>query len=100
MRYQLTDTALEDMREIVRHIRVVQRSPQNAALVSTRLRASFRKLARLPMLGHVREEMRDKTARVLPVTGLLVIYDPTLKPLTILRVVHGSRDLRRIDPRP
>jgi len=24
------------------------------------------------------------------VTGVLVIYDPTLKPLTILRVIHAA----------
>ena len=67
--------------------------------ISTRLRAAFRKLANMPTLGHVREELRDETLRVLPVTGLLVIYDPTVKPLTIVRVVHAARDLGRIDPR-
>ena len=35
--------------------------------------------------------------RVIEVTGVLVIYDPHLKPLTILRVVHGSRDLGRVE---
>ena len=99
MKYRLTDTALEDMREIVRHIRHVQQSPQNARLVSTRLRDSFRKLAHMPTLGHVREELRDDVLRVLPVTGLLVIYDPTVQPLTIVRIVHAARDLGRIDPR-
>ena len=88
--------AAQDMREIIRHIRRVQRSPQNAKLVATRLRDSFRKLGRVPMLGHVREELRDENARVLAVTGLLVIYDPTVKPLAILRVVHGARNLRRV----
>ena len=87
------------MRKIVRHIRDVQQSPQNARLVSTRLRGTFRKLASMPTLGHVRDELHDATLRVLPVTGLLVIYDPTLKPLTIVRVIHAGRDLRRIDPR-
>jgi hypothetical protein len=30
---------------------------------------------------------------------VLVIYDPTLKPLTILRVIHAARDLGRIKHR-
>jgi len=54
---------------------------------------------RLPQLGHAREELGDDRARVVTVTGLLVIYDPTLKPLTILRVVHAARDLARVKPR-
>ena len=54
---------------------------------------------KLPKLGHVREELHDDHALVLPVSGVLVIYDPTLKPLTILRVVHAARNLRRIEPR-
>jgi antitoxin ParD1/3/4/toxin ParE1/3/4 len=87
------------MRQIVRHIRQVQQSPQNAPLVSTRLRDAFRKLANMPTLGHVREELRNDVLRVLPVTGLLVIYAPTVKPLTIVRIVHTARDLGRIDPR-
>ena len=99
MNYRVMPSAAEDMRQIVRHIRYVQKSPQNAILVSQRLRDAFRKLTRIPQLGHAREDLRDADARVLPVTGLLVIYDPTLKPLTILRVVHGGRDLRRIASR-
>ena len=96
MKYRVMPAAAEDMRQIVRRFRDLQKSPQSATLVARRLRDAFRKLTRLPKLGHVREELRDANARVLPVTGLLVIYDPTLKPLTILRVVHGARDLRRI----
>ena len=45
MRYVVTASAKKDIREIVRHIRRVQKSPQNAALVAERLRLQFRKLA-------------------------------------------------------
>ena len=100
MRYRLTDAAVEDVRAITRHIRTVQGSPQNARLVTTRLKAGFAKLAETPTLGHRREELGDDDALVLPVTGVLVIYDPTLKPLTILRVIHAARDMNRITPRP
>jgi toxin ParE1/3/4 len=100
MSYQLTIAARDDIREIVRYIRDTQRSPQNALLVAQRLKAKFRKLVRLPQLGHPREELHDPAARVVFVSGLLVIYDPTIKPLTILRVVHGARDLRRVPTRP
>jgi antitoxin ParD1/3/4/toxin ParE1/3/4 len=99
MRYRLTDAALQDIREITNHIRVVQKSPQNARHVATRLKAMFAKLVAMPNLGHVREELEDEKARVISVTGVLVIYDPSLKPLTILRVVHAARHLEGVDPR-
>jgi toxin ParE1/3/4 len=99
MRYRLTEAAQQDVREITRHIRDVQRSPQNAKLVATRLKAAFAKLVEQPNLGHPRAELHDDAARVVVVSGVLVIYDPTLKPLTVLRVVHASRDLGRVSPR-
>jgi antitoxin ParD1/3/4/toxin ParE1/3/4 len=99
MKYLLTDAAVRDIREIVRHIRVSQHSPQNAKLVVSRLKKQFRALAKLPTLGHVHPELQDDAARVIHVSGVLVIYDPTLKPLRILRVIHAARDLGRIDVR-
>lgn len=99
MRYRLTEAARDDIREVIHHIRIVQRSPQNARLVAARLRAQFARLVELPTLGHVRNELEDDNALVRAVSGVLVIYDPTLKPLTILRVIHGARDLSDVDPR-
>jgi toxin ParE1/3/4 len=97
--YRLTLAAQRDIREIVRHIRFVQKSPQNALLVATRLKAKFAALVRTPQLGHQQPELDDATALIVNVTGLMVVYDPTLKPLTILRVIHPARDLGRIDVR-
>jgi antitoxin ParD1/3/4/toxin ParE1/3/4 len=99
MRYVITEAALADIREITRYIRTVQKSPQNARLVATRLKQQFAKRPGTPDLGHRREELEDENIRVIQVTGLLVLYDPTLKPLTMLRVIHPARDLHRIRPR-
>jgi plasmid stabilization system protein ParE len=81
MRYRLTDAAKADVREMVQWIRQVQKSPQNARLVANRLKAQFSQLVETPYLGHGREELHDDCALVIEVTGLLVIYDRTLKPL-------------------
>jgi plasmid stabilization system protein ParE len=99
MKYRLTEAAVEDIREIVRQIRVGQRSPQNAKLVARRLKKQFAIPAGMPGMGHIRPELRDDSALVIAISGVLVIYDPRLKPLTILRVIHVARDLGRIDPR-
>jgi toxin ParE1/3/4 len=86
-------------RQIAVHIRVCQRSPQNAKLVVSRLKEQFRRLAEMPSLGHPHPEIQDRAARVVHVSGVLVIYDPTLRPLTVLRVIHAARDISRVDPR-
>ena len=99
MTYQVSSRADQDIEAIISHIAFVQGSLQNADLVLTRLEAQFAKLARLPSLGHVREELSDDHARVISVTGLLVLYDPFLEPLTILRVIHASRDLAKVKTR-
>jgi hypothetical protein len=41
MKYRLTEAAVRDVREIVRHIRLIQKSPQNATLVALRLKHQF-----------------------------------------------------------
>jgi plasmid stabilization system protein ParE len=99
MRYQLTASAVRDISEILHQIRTVQQSPQNASLVARRLRQQFRKLAQTPHLGHTRPELNDPNTRAISVSGLLVLYDPATRPLTILRVIHGARDLSRITHR-
>jgi plasmid stabilization system protein ParE len=100
MKYRLTHAAKQDVRELVSHIRIVQKSPQNARLVAARLKAQFEKLVEMPNLGRARDELDDDNALVIAVTGVLVIHDATLKPLTILRVIHAATDLARINPRP
>ena len=97
MKYRLTESARQDIRAIVNHIREVQKSPQNARLVAARLKEQFGRLSERPLLGTARLEIGDLTARVIHVSGVLVIYDPTLKPLTILRVVHAARDLKQVE---
>jgi plasmid stabilization system protein ParE len=99
MKYRLTQAAVKDVREIVQHIRVIQNSLQNAHLVAARLKHQFEVLLEIPLLGHRRSELQDDGALVIEVSGVLVIYDPKLRPLTVLRVIHGSRDLHRIRTR-
>jgi len=50
----------------------------------------------MPGIGHARHELHDPVLRVHSVSGYLVIYNPTLSPVHILRIVRRSRDLGRI----
>jgi antitoxin ParD1/3/4/toxin ParE1/3/4 len=91
VRYLVAPSAQVDVREIVDY--VADRSPQNAIKVVQRLYDEFDRIADLPGIGHTREELKDDTLRVTTVYNYLIIYDPTRKPLEILRVVHGAREL-------
>jgi plasmid stabilization system protein ParE len=100
VKYFLSVAARADIRAITHHIRKVQQSPQNARLVASGLKSHFQLLARMPGIGHVREEIDDDSVRVSSVSGLLVFYDPKSRSVEILRVVHPSRDIGRIRLNP
>jgi antitoxin ParD1/3/4/toxin ParE1/3/4 len=46
-----------------------------------------------PGIGHIREDLADESVRVHAVFSFLVIYRPETKPVQVLRVIHGARDL-------
>lgn len=93
-RYVLSDLANEELREIVSHIG--RRSPQAARRVREELKAAMRKLAEFPGIGHLREAVTDEPIRFWSVYQYLIAYRPHTKPLEILRIVHGARDLHAL----
>lgn len=93
-RYVVSPEALGDVERIITYI--ARGSRRNAIKVWERMEHTFRELARQPNMGHLRSELEDDSLRVFSVYDYLVIYDPSVRPLTILRVVHGARDLRQI----
>src|SRR5690349_9787125 len=50
-------------------------------------------LARNPELGHSRRDLTSKPVRFWPVHSYLIIYDPDTRPLEIVRVLSGYRDV-------
>jgi len=54
---------------------------------------AFKKLARTPGMGHVYEGLADETLPVWPLGTYLIIYRPEKKPLQIVRIVSGYRDI-------
>ncbi len=50
-------------------------------------------LSRAPGAGHLREDLTDRPIKFWPVFSYLIIYDPATRPVEILRVVHGNRDI-------
>src|SRR5437762_1136288 len=90
-RYTLTDAAKADIRGIVAYIR--RDSKQAAKKVRNEVSAAMGKLAESPYIGHRREEAGDDSLRFWCVYSYLIVYRPASKPLRVLRVIHGARDI-------
>jgi toxin ParE1/3/4 len=93
-RYVLTDRAKHDVQQIVSYIR--KRSPTAPRRVRTELRDAMRLLAEFPGIGHLREDLSDEPLRFWSVYSYLIIYRPDPKPLEVVRVLHGARDVGSI----
>ena len=61
-----------------------------------RLRDTFVKLGRNPMLGHLRQDLADSEHRFFLVYSYMVVYLVSKKPIQIVRVLHAARDVQRI----
>jgi antitoxin ParD1/3/4/toxin ParE1/3/4 len=53
-------------------------------------------LAQHPLLGHLREDLADEPLRFWPVYSYLIIYRAEKRPIQVVRVLHGARDVKRL----
>ena len=93
-RYQFTPQALSDFFEILNFI--AEGSPAAADRVEEAILQACEFLAGSPHAGRVRSDLTDLPVRfwtIQPYLNYLVIYDPEARPLQVLRILHGARDL-------
>jgi antitoxin ParD1/3/4/toxin ParE1/3/4 len=93
-RFVLTSLAREDLDEIYEYVR--KDNPDAALRVLDNLRNTMRKLAEMPEMGHLRRDLSDEPFRFWSVYSYLIIYKPESRPLQVVRVLHGARDVRSI----
>lgn len=93
-KYQLTPEAVSDIFEIWNFI-----SQDNSEAADRVEEAIFRAcdfLAESPLAGRVRKDLAPLPFRfwvVHPYSKYLVVYNPEKKPLQIIRILYGARDL-------
>ena len=92
-RFHLSKAATRDLQQIIGYIR--QRSATAAKRVKSELRSEISKLASMPHLGHVREDVTVTHLRFWSHYSYLIVYNPNSKPLEVVRILHGVRDLHR-----
>lgn len=93
--YVLSPETKEDVREI-RDYLVSQGGRRLARYVLQEITASFRLLASHPEAGHLRQDLTPLPVKFWPVFSYLIVYDPAARPLAIVRVLHGSRNVGAI----
>ena len=79
---------------------IAQDSSEQADRVVIETRKAIRRLADWPEIGHVRDDLPDPTLRVWSVFSYLIVYKPAAKPLEVVRIIHGMRDIPDLMPPP
>ena len=94
-RYTLSPEAKEDLREI-RDYLAVEGGRRLARYVLQEISQAFKLLASHPDAGHLRQDLTSLPVKFWPVFSYLIVYDPAVQPLAVVRVLHGRRDVRAI----
>ena len=90
--YLLTTAADADIEEIWQYL-ARQSGPGAADRLQDQLHAAMKRLAQSPGMGHFRADLADEPLRFWAVHSILIVYRPETKPLQIIRVLHGARDI-------
>ena len=93
-RYQISPPARQDLIDIRNFIAKENRAA--ARKVLARIRATCHMLAEQPHGGHLRTDLASEPLRFWPVYSYLIIYRPNSKPIEVVRVLHGARDVSAI----
>jgi len=95
--YVLTAEAQDDLRQIRDYV-LNEGGFRVARHVVGSLVAEFRALARTPGQGHMRDDLTErKELRFWSVFSyLIIIYRIDKKPLNIIAILHGKRDVERL----
>jgi plasmid stabilization system protein ParE len=90
-RFALTPQARTDLIAIWNYI--AEDSPEKADRVLERLFAALSRLAQTPGMGHHRKDLADARHRFWTVYSYVIAYRDQTKPLEIIAIVHGARQL-------
>jgi antitoxin ParD1/3/4 len=94
-RYILSPEAGLDLLHIWRYIGN-EASHQMADRVESVILDKIVYLAGNPGGGHSRKDLTDEPVRFFAVYSYLIVYRPETKPLQIVAILHGQRNLRQL----
>ena len=91
-RYILSPEAALDLIEIWRYTKR-EGGMDAAERVESVIREKIVALARSPGIGHWRRDLTDDPVMFFAIYSYLVVYRPDTKPLQVVAILHGRRDL-------
>lgn len=94
-RYVLAPEAAQDLVDIWLYIRR-QTSDAVADHIESAIRSRIVFIANNPGVGHWRRDLTEAEVKFFPVFSYLVVYTPKTKPLQVVSILHGRRDVERI----
>jgi plasmid stabilization system protein ParE len=89
-RFKLSPEAAQDVQEIWAY--TATDSIKAARRLRLQILDACQKIAENPGIGHSRVDLTDKPVLFWPAGSYLIIYT-TRKPVEIVRVLHGARDI-------
>ena len=93
--YVLAPQAALDLLEIWRYIKE-RSSIAMADRVESVILEKLALLAKSPEAGHRRKNLTDEDVKFFPAYSYLIVYRPKTKPLQIVSILHGRRDVEQI----
>lgn len=93
--FVLTRPAERDLDQIKRFL-IEKAGPAITRKVFQEIRGAIKLLGNEPGVGHVREDLSSRPVKFWPVYSYLIVYNPETKPVQIIRVLHGMRDVEGI----
>jgi plasmid stabilization system protein ParE len=94
-RYTLAPEAARDLVEIWRYVKKGS-GQETADRVESVIRSKFVYLADFPGAGHWRRDLTSVEVRFFSLYSYLIVYRPETKPLEIVSILQGSRDVAAI----
>ena len=94
-RYILAPEAASDLAEIWLYIKT-NSGVEMAERVESVIRDKILLLAKAPGSGHSRKDLTDEAVKFFPVYSYLIVYLPETKPLQVVAILHGQRDIKQI----
>jgi len=91
--YDVSEEAQNDLFEIWR--RIAEDSVGLADRIDGEFHRLFASLGRMPGQGHARRELTKRPVLFFPLYSFLVVYQPEARPIRIMPVLLGRRNVKR-----
>jgi len=94
-RYVLSASARNDLDTIIDYL--LEHATIEATInVSERLENTLDKISKNPEIGHLRSDLSDTPIRFWLVDSYLILYLSDVSPISVVRILHGRRDIKAI----